>query len=662
MIQHDAADAERFEQVIVESVRHILEYPDPRDYIDWADDYIPATLGLWDSSLDPGEIVRLTRMLATLIWNATPLPSNAFQPRPLPQPEPEEPCLCGSGFAYGECCGNLDELPHLSTELVWDIVIELLSEDGVRAALASGAIPEPLLARIADRWLDEDRPGRVVTLLEPLFAGALDALDGRYEPALDLLCDAYDRLDHWRKKLTLLQRVCEEGGRALQSAAWQRLGTMNIDAGDYDLAQMAFTAAQRSDPDSPGTALLEITLLVAQHKDDLARERARFWLHRFKRLGVESESFLEFLKQVVVDPQEAMVNTQADVLDPALVDLHDWVAVAMARPLPDYGLVKRRPPRARTPTQPRSTHTQFELFEGLEARTPPASETDDAEALPDAWSDTGRPVGLRAPSEVRASEDLWRRLYPGGKPRSIHLTLAEELDVWSEPGWLDHLLGHPELADSLDVLDDLATALYVHPESALPWIAHALLTPVLDRAWSILQQVLPPDAGRQLPWSIEANRPALRLLFRRYLAQSQEGQAEEARRTLETLLRLNPQDNHGARAELMNLYLRDGEDERALALARRFPDDLLADLAYGEVLALYRLGREERARTVLQTAMRRLPRIPRYLTRKRIKQPRLDPLGVTLGGEDQAWLYREAMRDVWAAEPGVLDWLKRCLV
>jgi tetratricopeptide (TPR) repeat protein len=540
-------------------------------------------------------------------------------------------------------------------------VIDLLSEDEVRAALAGGAIPEPLLARIADRWLDEDRPGRVVALLEPLFAGSLEPLDGRYEPALDLLCDAYDRLDHWRKKLALLQRVCEDGSRALQSTAWQRLGTMNIDAGDYDLAQMAFTAAQRSDPDSPGTALLEITLLVAQHKDDLARERARFWQHRFKRLGFESESFMDFLEQVIVDPQEAMVNTQADALDPALVDLHDWVAVAAARPLPDYGLINRRP-RARS--APATATSQLELFDGLAVREPGSDDTraNGAEAGSDHRIASDHPAELRAPPDVRRSEELWHRLYPGGKPPSTHLALSDESDVWSEPGWLDYLLGHPELADSLDVLDDLATVLYEHPESALPWIAHALLTPVLDRAWTILERVLPPESGRQLPWSIASNRPALRLLFRRYLAQVQEGQAEEARRTLETLLRLNPQDNHGARAELMNRYLRDGDDERALVLARRFPDDLLADMAYGEVLALYRLGREDRARTVLKTAIRRLPRIPHYLTRKRIKQPRLNPLGVTFGGEDQAWLYREAMRDVWAAEPGVLDWLKRCLV
>ena len=137
---------------------------------------------------------------------------------------------------------------------------------------------------------------------------------------------------------------------------------------------------------------------------------------------------------------------------------------------------------------------------------------------------------------------------------------------------------------------------------------------------------------------------------------------------LERLLALNPQDNHGVRAELMNRLLRRGEDQQALELARNFPGDVLADLAYGEVLALYRLGDQAQARRALRTAIGRLPRIPHYLTRKRIKQPQQGgPLGRRLGailglapgGEDQAWLYREAMRDVWEAEPGILAWLKK---
>jgi tetratricopeptide (TPR) repeat protein len=245
------------------------------------------------------------------------------------------------------------------------------------------------------------------------------------------------------------------------------------------------------------------------------------------------------------------------------------------------------------------------------------------------------------------------------KPDSTRLVPAEDTDLWSAPEWLDHLLSNPPLADSLDVLDDVATALYLHPESSLPWISHLLLRPILERARAILDRVLPEGTHHSIPWSAPRNRPALRLLFRQYLCQTDEGEPRGAARTLETLLRLNPRDNHGVRAELMNHYLREGDDELALELARRFPNDGLADLAYGEVLALYRLGRQDRARLVLTTAVHRLPRIPQYLTRKRIKRPRLTPSDAPPGGEDQAWMYREAMRDVWVAEPGILAWLRR---
>jgi tetratricopeptide (TPR) repeat protein len=271
----------------------------------------------------------------------------------------------------------------------------------------------------------------------------------------------------------------------------------------------------------------------------------------------------------------------------------------------------------------------------------------------------GLAAELQPPQRVRRVETLWHALFPALKPYSTQLILPEDDAVWLKAEWTDYLLGHPEAADSLDVLDDLATALYEHPESALPWIAHALLSPLLERAWAIVARVLPADAPHHIPWSRERNRPALRLLFRRYLCQMDEGEPQGAAHTLETLLRLNPQDNHGVRAELMNHYLRVGEDENALALARRFPGDILVDLAYGEVLALYRLGEQERARAALHRAARRLPRIPHYLTRKRVKQPRLSPMGTTPGGEDQAWMYREAMRDVWESEPGLLQWMKR---
>jgi hypothetical protein len=33
--------------------------------------------------------------------------------------------------------------------------------------------------------------------------------------------------------------------------------------------------------------------------------------------------------------------------------------------------------------------------------------------------------------------------------------------------------------------------------------------------------------------------------------------------------------------------------------------------------------------------------------------------GVRIGGDDQAWLYREEMRDVWDATSDALEWLRK---
>jgi hypothetical protein len=182
---------------------------------------------------------------------------------------------------------------------------------------------------------------------------------------------------------------------------------------------------------------------------------------------------------------------------------------------------------------------------------------------------------------------------------------------------------------------------------------------LLERAEAIVDASLVAAAPRGLPWSDERNRPALRMLLRRWLQHIEEGEQTAGALVLERLLRLNPTDHHGIRAELMNHYLRQDQDEDALALAQQFPGDAIADLAYGEVLALFRLGESERAAQALRSAVGRLPSVPGYLTRKRVKRPALATDGSAPDGDGQAWLYREAMRDVWAAEPGLLAWMKR---
>jgi len=641
-MQSETTDPQRMEQLLREAVRQIADDGDLDRYIAWSRSHIPIELGV-ESELIEGESERLATMLGVAIWNATPRADNDWRPRTLVLPADDEPCFCGSGLPYGDCCEPLGPLPELPPELIWDLLIDELPEEAIQEALRRRAVPEILLAKVAERWLDQERPGRAAALLEPLFKGDISALDGRYEPALDILCDALDALDHWKKKQAFLLRVTDEGSRELKAAAWQRFTMMFMDEGELDYADEAFEQALRHGPDNPANALLEITLLASRHDDVRARSRAQFWRHRLRRGGETDAGFLSFLEQAMVDPQEALVSSHAAAMDPLLLELCQWIRSLSAVPLLPYQIeTLDDPPQA-------GAGRQLSLFP--------------EDQFPSELALTGSgAVGALLPSpDLRAIEREWHRVFPASKPYSTQLSALDDGALWDGDGWMRLLSAQPEAANSLDILDDLATALYEHPESSLPWVSHTLLGPVYQRALAIIDATIAATGVSCLPWSAERNRPALRLLFRRYLHAAEAGREEAAVAAVERLLALNPQDNHGARAELMNHYLRSRSDQAALELARRFPNDLLADLAYGEVLALYRLGYQEHAARALRRAVDRLPRIPRFLLRKRIKRPALDDAGFTPGGEDQAWLYREAMRDVWEAEPGLLNWMKKRL-
>jgi tetratricopeptide (TPR) repeat protein len=639
------------EQLLQQAVRHILEHRDLDRFLRWMREAVPAAAD--DEQLSQDDERRLAYVLGLAIWNALPRPDHDFLPVPAPVPDAAAPCPCGSGDRFDACCGmTLDgaesapesgpeSRPELPPELLWELLLEELPDVDLQRALRLRAVPRPLLARVADHWLSMDRPGRAVALLEPLFDGDLSALDERFEPALDALCDAYDALDHWKKKQTFLLRITDHGSQVLKAAAWQRLSIMFIDEGEFDYAFEAFQQAQHHGPDSPGTALLEITLLAAQHLDDHARARALFWRHKLRRSGENGTGIMQFLEQASIDPQDALVSSQEAAMDPLLVRLRVWIEQAITRDPAALAVALFDDPLED------GDGRQLPLF--------------DAEALPlPAGARTGTRFGaLIPPLPLRRLERAWRRLFPASKPYATRLIAVDGEPVWEDDAWLRFLESHPEAADSPDILDDIATALYDHPESSLPWVARVLLQPLLERADALLRKTLETTGVELLPWSDERNRPMLRMLFRLYLLRAEAGADRSATELLERLLALNPRDNHGVRAELMNHYLRRGEDDKALALAHQFPTDVLADLAYGEVLALYRLGQQERAARALHEAVGRLPRIPRFLLRKRIKRPVLSSAGFTPGGDDQAWLYREAMRDVWEAEPGLLAWMKK---
>jgi len=150
----------------------------------------------------------------------------------------------------------------------------------------------------------------------------------------------------------------------------------------------------------------------------------------------------------------------------------------------------------------------------------------------------------------------------------------------------------------------------------------------------------------------------LRSLVRLQQLKDRCGEDERAYALARWVLDLDPNDNHGLRATVANHLLREGNDREALALVERYPGDIIADTVYGKILALYRLGRLSEAARALHEAMEHFPLVPRYLIRSSIRRPAIDFEYVHIGGPDQAWLYREEMRDTWRQTPDALEWLE----
>ena len=86
---------------------------------------------------------------------------------------------------------------------------------------------------------------------------------------------------------------------------------------------------------------------------------------------------------------------------------------------------------------------------------------------------------------------------------------------------------------------------------------------------------------------------------------------------------------------------------------------MLAETRYGHVLALYRLGDIEGAAQRLDSAVEHMPLVKDYLVKSRVAKPRISCERVQIGGKDQAWIYREDMRDCWVETQGCLEWLQK---
>jgi tetratricopeptide (TPR) repeat protein len=595
------------------SAKVLARSGDPAAFLDWIAQHGPSFAPEMARGIDPrtGPPGLAFRAMGVAIYGAMPLPEAGFQSRRLPEPGRNEPCLCGSGRKYKHCCLRLRGILDLTGFNMLRHILD--SAPKKRFAELPGSRVDPLAVwDTARQWHEEGDDERAAALLEPWFAGE-GPLGAQFEPLFDQLMDCYLALRQERKRTRLIARALARGDSVVRVSALQRRATILADRGDLEGAWRSFGEAQREDPEDPNLATLELTLLVSRGKTEQARERARFWIARLERRRDPAlADLIGFLRKVHADPDAAM----GDVDTKRFPGLERLAALAAAAPAPQ-------------------AHC--------------------------AVADRGEAGRVLEPQDaLKKAEARWRKVFPQAKP-GLTATQHDFTGMWNEPApWLGFLEGNALAWQSFDVLDDLAMAV-----EALPTMGSdtTILEPLLERGAALLEANLaaaPPGNGT-LQWGWIENRPALRMLAHlAYRAEADMDRGASGERLValaERLIALNPADNHFVREPLTRTYLVRGSPDKALALAKRYPDDFCGP-TLNRILALVRLGRRGEALGALREAANAHRVAIEMLLAQAPKRPKADPgFGVVMGGKEEAWEYRAAHRALWERDDA-LDWLR----
>src|SRR5690554_3583687 len=591
--------------------RQLAQSISAEDFLSWIAQYGPDLAPQMNARVSPQSEADASffRLLGIEIYNLTPLPANNYKPSPIPKPGRNDPCLCGSGRKYKQCCQHQPAPPPLGNYNMLRHMLDAYTQKSM-AELVHSQVDTEALADTAIQWLQEGEDRRAFALLEPWFKG--DApLTKRHGPLFDPMMDAYLYLDKPRKRQQLLERACQAKDSTLRADAWQRKATILMDKGDKSGAWQAFTQAQRANPDDPSLAVLEITLLCANNEIEQARQRAQFWLARLERKGTTHPELLDLLEHCTVAPDEALRGAALEDQAPLAEDAETF------------------------------SEKVIELAEAI-LNAPPA------EALY-SLDDHGDVLVLHTPAELMGAEQQW------------HSVTEQWYDAhpWDNiDQWLS-MLKVPLSWHSITIMADLLNLIL---DENLEPLRHLFHEPLVHHCEALIEKNLAPQqAGQELPWGFLENRALLTLiqLVARYYTEL--GDLALFSQYAEQLLALNPNDNQGVRWDLSAAYLLLDEPEKVLQLCQQFSDDESAcHTPLNKILALYMLGRLDQAKQALNSAKQQHQGALNMLLAANPKPPERSPFGIELGGKEEAWLYRAATHNVWQTS-GALKWLKAAL-
>jgi hypothetical protein len=195
-------------RLLKSSVGELLRLQDGEAFLSWMQSQVPQRFPEVFSGLDERVARALALEVGRQIWDATPLPSNGFQPLPLTRPRDQDPCPCGSGRPYADCCAAAPAVQGLNPELLWALVAGELALEEAASLAEAGGVPRPYLGIVARRLVEAGQQERAVALLEPLFDDPGLLREGDSD-ALSALLDSYETLGRSREMRSFIERFAE---------------------------------------------------------------------------------------------------------------------------------------------------------------------------------------------------------------------------------------------------------------------------------------------------------------------------------------------------------------------------------------------------------------------------------------------------------------------
>ena len=247
---------------------------------------------------------------AHVLFLNMPLPKRKFQPEKWQKPGRNDPCTCGSGKKFKQCCVHLADFPtNMGDDLFGMALVHAKAALWNRVANHPD-LPDNLRLIMAEMLLREGKPKKLWQLTQPLFDN-LNQINDKNIELVSLGFEALIDLGHDKKRFNYMLAMSEySSNKIVQAIGFQRLALYSADHQDLEMASVNLEKARRIAPENPDLPIVEMSLLPRLVSDQELRDRARFWQKRIQKLWGDDYPYLEvinaFAEQGMTAAEEIM--------------------------------------------------------------------------------------------------------------------------------------------------------------------------------------------------------------------------------------------------------------------------------------------------------------------------------------------------------------------